>query len=84
MTWISVKERLPDILPGVNYSADVLFCECDGTRYVGSFHRRPAGQYANGSPRAMETYWRENATGCGCCSQDLDATYWMECPEAPK
>lgn len=79
MTWRSVSEGLPDLLPHVYYSRDVIFCDEEGTRYIGVFKRVPEDSI---SP--YKSYWQENQTGCGCCSQRLQATHWMEAPEVPK
>lgn len=73
--WISVKDRLPEKLPNVDYSRDVLFIDSKGIFYAGYF------------TQVSNSIFRWNAN-CGCSGGDFDVnlivTYWQELPEPPK
>lgn len=79
MEWISVKDKLPEIIHENNTSSDVLVLE-GSTMYVASIKFYPA----SGFRKNDEICWRENSTGCGCCSDKLDPDYWMPLPNPPK
>lgn len=79
-TWISVKDRLPEIKGNYCPSDAVLVCESDGDMYVACVTYYPI----EGFRKKEEYRWSEQSTGCGCCARDLRVEYWMPLPKLPK
>jgi hypothetical protein len=81
--WISVKDRLPEIRDKTRSSSEsqkVLILDSCGDMYVGYLNF-----YGISGNRKEECYsWYENSTGCGCCSENINATHWMSLPKPPE
>lgn len=69
--WINVKTRLPEHLPEVRYSRDVLFIAEKEIMYVGTYN-------------SYDNEWQENHCTCGCCHENPTAIWWAELPGLPK
>ncbi len=79
--WISVEERVPEVSQDhASNSEDVLILDNDGRMYVGHMTFYSATGYRTQS----ETKWSANETGCGCCSENLHPTHWMNLPKLPE
>ncbi len=66
--WVSVKEKLPKL--------NVLVLIFDGSN-------TDVGFYTYNEIKNSHD-WMPISSGCGCCDAEINATHWMELPEAPK
>lgn len=72
--WIKCSDRLPET------DENCLVIDENGDCYVACL----VLLNANGYRTEDTTYWSEQSTGCGCCSNGISPTHWMPLPPPPE
>jgi len=76
--WINVKDSLPELSEKTDESEDVLVYDS------GCYHIAYLCLYPKSGYRLKDVYkWIERSSGCGCCSEGINPTHWMDLPKPP-